>query len=661
MKQSIKGKIRNLSVRLNKSFIYSIYEAISNSIHSIHISKLKESTIDINIYYRDKIVEKAEVIDYAEGFTSANFNTFLESEKTLKEGYGCKGLGRFMWLLAFKNVCIESNFYEDNKYYIRNFEFNESWDENTPDENITKSYSNNKILKTCVTLLEPIHKFNCKQIKNYIVSHFLPQFFLLEEDGYNLKINITHYLNTNDDKYETIDIKEYKYKDKDSFELYDYGNKEFFNLYHLFTKDSIIKKHSILLCAGLRAVETNKISEFPEDCIYNENKNKEFSSYHAIVCSKFLDKKVLPDRLQLSLDKTTDIEEENYDYNKNNNLAPINIPMIIEKVKEISIQYLKNNKYTIKWDVDKENRINQFKKEHAYLSPLLEYVDISWSDTIEKIYNKANEKRIEKEKTIKRSIERLENNLKSGSSIINSEEFIKAIKDSTNLNSIELSAYVYYRKYALKLLESILSYKNQNDKKYNLEEEIHNFLYPRRKDSENTDYESHNLWVIDDRWAFYEYIVSEKELNKIVEESQSNKRPDIVIFSMVESTINSILLIELKRPGKSSKHKNPHKQLIEYIYEINKSKSIKTSKGRTLKISDNIRFYCYILCDTNDEFIKKEVILEYSYNKDADGTFYLHNPANNERPTTTIQIIDFELLLENAKKRNKAFIEKLPK
>lgn len=74
---------------------------------------------------------------------------------------------------------------------------------------------------------------------------------------------------------------------------------------------------------------------------------------------------------------------------------------------------------------------------------------------------------------------------------------------------------------------------------------------------------------------------------------------------MVESTINSILLIELKRPCKSSKHKNPHKQLIEYIYEINKSKSIKTSKGRTLKISDNIRFYCYILCNTNDEFIKK--------------------------------------------------------
>ncbi len=130
---------------------------------------------------------------------------------------------------------------------------------------------------------------------------------------------------------------------------------------------------------------------------------------------------------------------------------------------------------------------------------------------------------------------------------------------------------------------------------------------------------------------------------------------------MVESTINSILLIELKRPGKSSEHKNPHKQLKEYVYEINKSKSIKTSKGRTLKISDNIRFYCYILCNTNDEFIKKEVISEYSYNKDADGTFYLHNHADSERPTTTMQIIDFELLLENAKKRNKAFIEKLPK
>lgn len=82
-----------------------------------------------------------------------------------------------MWLLAFKNVCIESNFYENNKYYIRNFEFNESWDENTPDENITKSDSNNNILKTCVTLLEPRHEFNYKQIKNDIVSHFYLNFF----------------------------------------------------------------------------------------------------------------------------------------------------------------------------------------------------------------------------------------------------------------------------------------------------------------------------------------------------------------------------------------------------------------------------------------------------------------------------------------------------
>ena len=666
MKQNISGKIRNLSMSTKQAFKFSIYEAISNSIHSIHIKELTNTSIDININYKNGIVEDMEIIDYAEGFTSNNFNTFLEAEKTSKEKYGCKGLGRFTWLLAFENVYISSIFSENGKVYKRTFNFNTYWDNETPTEENTKAeIKTDTDNKTLIRLSNPKDKFSYKKIKNMIIDHFLAQFFLLNEEGYNLKINIKHSLLTdekNKEEFEDINIIDFKYKNKQTFDLYDYGNKITFELYHVFTNYNNLKKHQILLCAGLRKVKGKKFEHFPDDYIFNEDKSKKFSSYLAVVCSDFLDKKVSLDRGNLSLKSIEDYEEDEYNLKNEKNFVPITDEIIFNEVEELSNKYLEENKYTIKWNEDREKRIEDFKKEHIYLNPLLKEVNISWSDKYDDIYNKVNQKKINKEKEVKKHIDKLIKTLEQNDTedFISSKEFTKAIKEATNLNSIELSVYVYYRKYALQLLESILSYKDKDKQEYFKEDKIHNFLYPQRKNSENTDYESHNLWVIDDRWAFYEYITSETELYKINKDSQSKQRPDIVIFSSLERQINSILLIELKRPNKSHKGNNPHKQLKNYIYDINNSKSIVTSTGRTLKLADKVKYYGYIICNTNDEFILKEVINEYSYKKDYDGSFYLHNIDDGQTPETTIQILDFELLLENAKNRNKAFIDKLP-
>ena len=524
------------------------------------------------------------------------------------------------------------------------------------------------MIKTSIKLSDPKEKFYYKQIKDKIAEHFLAQFFLLLEEDYNLQIDIKHnFLKDNDmyEEVESINIKEFQYKDQQIFKLFDYGNEETFKLYHVFRNDNNTKKqHGMLLCAGLREAKVKKFDSFPDDFIYTEDKLEKFSSYLAVICSDFLDKKVLLDRTGLSLKSIKDHynEEDEYYSESEKNFTPITDEMIFSEVKKISIEYLEKNKYTIKWDKDKEEKINKFKEEHIYLNPLLKDVNISWSDKDDDIYRKVNQKKIEKEEQVKKSINKLIRTLEQNDTedFISSKEFTKAIKEATNLNSIELSVYVYYRKYALQLLESILSYKDKNKQEYFKEDKIHNFLYPQRKNSENTDYESHNLWVIDDRWAFYEYITSETELCKINKDSQSKQRPDIVIFSSLEQHISSILLIELKRPNESHKGNNPHKQLKSYIYDINSSKSIITSTGRTLKLADKVKYYGYIICNTNDKFILKEVINEYSYKRDYDGSFYLHNIDDGQTPETTIQILDFELLLENAKNRNKAFIDKLP-
>ncbi|MEI0447693.1 hypothetical protein R4J03_11620 [Brachyspira intermedia] len=670
MKQNISGKIRNLSMTSKEAFKYSIHEAISNSIHSIHINKLKNTSIDININYKNGIVEDMEIIDYAEGFTSNNFNTFLEAEKTSKEKYGCKGLGRFTWLLAFKNVYISSIFSENEKVYNRKFNFNTDWDNETPTEENTKvEIKTDTDNKTLIRLSNPKDKFSYKKIKNMIIDHFLAQFFLLNEEGYNLKINIKHSLLTdekNKEEFEDINIIDFKYKNKQTFDLYDYGNKITFELYHVFTNYNNLKKHQILLCAGLRKVKGKKFEHFPDDYIFNEDKSKQFSSYLAVVCSDFLDKKVSLDRGNLSLKSIEDYEEDEYNLKNEKNFVPITDEIIFNEVEELSNKYLEENKYTIKWNEDREKRIEDFKKEHIYLNPLLKEVNISWSDKYDDIYNKVNQKKINKEKEVKKHIDKLIKTLEQNDTedFISSNEFTKAIKEATNLNSIELSSYVYYRKYALSLLDNLISYKNMNEKDYFLEDKIHNFLFPMGKTSEEVEYDEHNLWVIDDRWAFYKYIFSNKQLRSFSPNTNSQKRPDILIFSENkerETIIDKILIIELKRPGKPSDHYDPHEQVLSNIIEIWQSGSLKNNQGKVVQISNNVIFYAYILSDYNSKFINNKAIQIYRYREAPDGTYYLYQDATSKNPSINFNIIPYTILHSIAYDRNLAFISKLDK
>lgn len=669
MKQSIKGKIRNFNLSNSKIYLFSIYEAISNSIHSIYINNIKDSKIDIIIDAESQEVKSIEIIDYAEGFTKRNFETFLESEMTFKEEYGCKGVGRFIWLAGFKDVKVSSKFFENNKNYIRNFQFNESWDDDTPNETDTKKEVNNANTdnRTSVKLLNPRIKIGFRKVKNDIIKHFLPQFFLLGEKKYNIEINIKYYIKDKKDKakeeYDSINTKDFKYEKKDTFALFNYKNEEKFNLYHVFTKDITNNKHEILLCAGFRVVQNSSFSNFPNDYIYDENKQKKFSSYHAVVCSNFLDKSVSLDRGNLSF-PTIEYTEENEDYIKDFN--PITNSMIIEKVKELSLEYLKENKYTKKWDEDKESKIEKFKKEHAYLNPLLSLVNIDWSDSYEDIYKKVNQKKVEKESDIKSRIDKLVKTMESNDTdnFTTSKEFSKIIKDSSDINFLELSAYVYYRKYMLELFSKILKYKNKDTKEYNREDKVHNFLYPMKETSDSIQYEDHNLWIIDDRWSFYRYIFSDKKMNSVIDGSESKERPDILLFSedKENSLIDSILVVEIKRPGKPGKHDDPHLQVYRYIEEIIKRKSIKTSEGNIISISESPRFYSYILCDNANNFIN-DMCLKYGYEKTADGSYYFLKAKNNtiDFPTIDQYIIPFDVLLNTAKMRNKAFIDRLLK
>src|SRR5438034_10249619 len=61
--------------------------------------------------------------DSGVGFTSDNYEAFETSDTDHKKARGAKGVGRFLWLKAFKQIRVNSVYEEGGKWWQRKFNF----------------------------------------------------------------------------------------------------------------------------------------------------------------------------------------------------------------------------------------------------------------------------------------------------------------------------------------------------------------------------------------------------------------------------------------------------------------------------------------------------------------------------------------------------------
>ncbi|MGG5210783.1 hypothetical protein ACQWU4_17790 [Chryseobacterium sp. MIQD13] len=242
------------------------------------------------------------------------------------------------------------------------------------------------------------------------------------------------------------------------------------------------------------------------------------------------------------------------------------------------------------------------------------------------------------------------------------EKYSKLFEELSDINKSKLAQYVVHRKYIIQLFEKSLAL-NQSGK-YELEDTVHSIIYPTKTDSNQIDFNNQNLWIIDERLSFHHYLSSDKPLNTIDGfEYDSSDRPDLMIFNNPisyvegdEAPFNSIVLVEFKRPmrkGYNETDDNPIVQLYDYVRKIRKGKKL-TNDGRTYDIGDHTRFYCYLVCDRNEK------IDEYAENAQLEKTFDgLGWYGYNKTLKCTIEILPFNQVLSNAKKRNKVLFHKL--
>lgn len=690
--QNIKSKIKTeTSIELIglvnqtncNNYLMPMFEAIVNSIQSIQINNIQNGRIDIVIdrineqqqslptFENTKVqpIKNIHITDNGKGFNDENLASFLKAFSTYKSKYGCKGIGRFTWLKVFREVQIESNFEYNKHKQHRHFTYKlpKGLDDNSFFESSIEK--TNEKLETKVHLLDINEHYFAKSnqkietIAKKILEHCF--FYFLNK---NVPIiTISGYDNEQNDKdgificindlfaelyskqitTEEIIIKKQKFELK-HVKLFDTGEEN---------------KHRLYYCANNRVVCSEQIKSIIklsnlEGKIYDNNSEKSFY-YIAYLSGECIDNNSDISRSNLTLLEEFDCEYDDIISKKEirNGIAQNLIDFItpyLEKVKRDKIIRIK----TII-----ENDLRQ------YLYMLNEDEDffddippnISSSELLKCLRNKHYNKKIQTSTKFDATMKELEkHNIKNLDDY--KDELDKMSEDFKNLRSADLAEYVMHRKIVLQLLEKYMCWDTEN--KFYKEESIHKLIFPMGYTSEEVKYSNHNLWIIDDKLSFYDYIASDRPLSQIpVIENSSKKEPDLIFFDNKkifanedkETAFDNITIVEFKRPDRSNYTitDNPLVQVKTYIDDI-KSKNIKKDNGRPIQTFDLTRFYVYIICDINKDLEK--ILDDFEYTKTPDGNGYYHY---NGTTKTYIELISFGKLLSDCQKRNKILFEKL--
>jgi hypothetical protein len=234
------------------------------------------------------------------------------------------------------------------------------------------------------------------------------------------------------------------------------------------------------------------------------------------------------------------------------------------------------------------------------------------------------------------------------------------LNEENELGKAALARYVIHRRTILEMLETAL--KVQESGAYAREDLVHSLIYPMRADSEEVEFSRQNLWVVDERLAYHTYLASDLPMARLKAINASGgDEPDLAVFntarafSETKSPYQSVVIVEFKRPERNEypqKEENPVEQVLRYVRKI-KEGTAKDKDGKTINVGA-IPFYAYILCSLTPRI--KAIAMDHDFVKtpDNEGYFKYHQAQG-----CYIEIVSYDKVLNDAKKRNRAFFERL--
>lgn len=596
------------------------------------------------------------VEDNGVGFTPGNMDSFETLDSDYKSSLGCRGVGRLLWLKAFDRVCVRSAYLaEDGALRTRQFRFSIAGEVEPAEAPSDLSEAG-----TTVQLdgfKEPFQKNAPKsaeaiarEIFEHCIWYFLrpggaPDVTVVDDEVISLNLVMEDFV------FSELPVTSVEVKG------------ERFEMANLCLKSS--SRHPtprLYWCAANRMVmEENLTGKIPGLHGRLKDETSAEFTYVGYLSSDYLDKRVRADRTAF------DISERLAVATLDNDISIEDIRSgVLHAIEELLSDPLTAAREEGKARVSEfvNNRAPRYRPVLSRLESLGLTVDPSTKDQ-------------DLEVLLHRQLQKLEADvIEQGHAVfaeadttteVYQERLSQYLQTVTDINQSDLAAYVSRRRAILDVLSRLI--RADEHGKYSREDAIHSLLMPMRTTSNETSPDASNLWIIDERLAFHDYLASDKTLKSMpITGSDSTKEPDILATRLVGSPgspvlaaegeilpLPSIVVVEIKRPLRNdlSEDKDPIQQSLEYVKRV-RGGGVKTASGRPIPASSNQPAFCYVLADLTPTMVSRCEFAGLRPTHDGMGYFGFNDPHK-----AYIEVMSFDRLVNSATERNRAFFDKL--
>ena len=642
MKFDVLGRIANMDLPDGKTAIlYSVYEAVSNSVHSIHDRFGEENARDQGwikvkiVHGNDYEIDSIQITDNGEGFTETNVESFETSDSRLKYQRGGKGVGRLIWIKTFENISVRSRYQSDaDELRSVSFEFRPELEESKVDYE-DKSSKSSKGPGSTITLSNLRNavdqRINRATFLKDLAVHFFPQFL----DNTLPEIELEYAGETNSlNEYIEGRIDE---PVREQIEFDADGETWSIEIDHLFVDPRISTelRNSYLLTAHGRLVG----DPVSVEKLYDLRSLPNGKAYVAVISGAPLNERVDQQRMNFRFNSAQqDALEE----------------AVLEAIERHLSEHVE--------DVRQRQRavVQKVLAEHPALASQIDDMD----ENVRGLYPGMSDEQIaanlftllyrEERKLVKAFHKIAENSEFDDEAAKKAKEIVEDLGEQEKRRLAELTAK---RHQILVAANTLLKFDLPESEKYHYEKLIHELVCPMGKMYESGQFDDHNLWILDDSLANYEFFASDKTIKAITSDSSSTKEPDIVFFNPLgfrrPNTNEPVTIVEFKRPGDGKITSDPVNQVLEYVEELRETTVTGPDGDVISQIDNKTPFTCYVVCELTEP-TKKLLKRGIAHHETPDGEgFYGFAPTHN----TIIHVLSFRKMIDDAFSRNKAYFD----
>ncbi|WP_257541643.1 ATP-binding protein [Sphingobium sp. CFD-1] len=661
---NVKRLVEN--IRSGTSVYTPLVELVVNAIQAIDEKKIANGLIEIEVIRNGQadIIDRLEdvdgfiVKDNGIGFTKDNRDSFdtLYTEQKITDGG--KGFGRFTCLKYFDRVKVSSTFEDGGAYHDRSFGMGLGTDI-IVDEEVAPSQEQKSGSVVEISGIKSV-RFPDKRldiISRVVVERLLPYFVdrerncprIVIRDAKNpaAPLSLNDYLGKDDSQIVEMKV------DEGTFTLSANDEQKAFQVrvFKFFSPRSA--KSKVSLVAHRREVTDNALQayvpEFAEE-FYEPGLDQDLAKgrnfvIKAYVFGDYLNDNVSLERGEFRFQTDTDLL---------NGISQTDIEQRAAEIAQTSVgAEIAARKQR------KQARIVEYVETqapwHRSLSGEVDFSALPMKPSNQDIELHLQKKKFEKEVTTRTQVAAILNSDNPDDLAEKIDEIMKNISDTSKNDLIH---YVSMRKCVLDIFSKSLELDAEG--KYKSEGEVHDVIMRRRKDSDDLDYDDHNLWILDERLNFTSYVSSDKPIGK-----SKGDRTDITVYNRrvafrgENEASNPITIFEFKKPQRDnfadpSSKEDPIQQIVRYVNQIREGK-FKTPAGRDILVNNTTPFYGYVVCDLTAK-VRKWLELEQQFTPMPDGLGWFRWFGNI---SLYMEVISWTKLLRDAEMRNKVFFNKL--